>query len=423
MSSSKKNPKKLFIRAAVLALFAVSAVYCGKPVSTLEEEESPATADDLNPYPNFHGGEVRGEKNFAAMINQFREGKPARPAWAGFFWPYTGNGIASGSQGRGFSPAGKYDAARGGLTKAQDWEVNAHGAGVKGVQGWWGHCNGWVAASALFAEPREPVKVNGIQFSVGDIKGLLSEAGMSASADFFGNRMDPWTREYDKALSDTVPGQFFLVLTNYMGKLRQHVLIDRFTTHEVWNQPVAGYRFKYPTKADYLGCTGSVCKINVEARLWWYNDSGVPADILSPDFDFEDASVGGITAIEHRDLRMELWLDGPVTFDANGKILTSGDVIVTRDGEFFVGGDWKMGGAHSNAWPDYMWVVYSIVKPDPNEDYANPHVDVEWLKAHLLVPGGADDPSVRPIPVPTAPSPRPAPSSSPTTTPSPSPRP
>jgi hypothetical protein len=50
-----------------------------------------------------------------------------------------------------------------------------------------------------------------------------------------------------------------------------------------------------------------------------------------------------------------------------------------------------------DAWPDYMWVPYSVIKPtDPEQDYANPEVDVEWLRTHILVPGGADDPTVTP---------------------------
>jgi hypothetical protein len=76
-----------------------------------------------------------------------------------------------------------------------------------------------------------------------------------------------------------------------------------------------------------------------------------------------------------------------------------------------------MGAYNVDANPDYMWVPYSIVKPDANDDYANPHIDIEWIKAHLLVPGGADDPSAHPSPIDTAPSPRPSPSSSPSSTP------
>ncbi len=411
------------------SLFFLTVLSCGSPVSENTEETGTLDPDEATgPYPGFVGGDVKGETNFAALINNFSQGKPAAPNWAGFFWPYTSNGIASGAHGGGSasgggpSPAGKYDAARGGTTRAQEWEVKHHGAGVPKVQAWWGHCNGWCVSAALFPEPREPVVVNGITFGVGDLKGLLAEVGMSASADFFGNRVDAWNGHQQWRWDDTVPGQYFLVLTNYMGKLKQSVLIDRYTGDQVWNQPLAGYQIQYPTRADYLGVDPAhpgVYRVNVRSTLWWYNDSGVPAHVLTPPFEFKDAidPGTGVEVIQHRDMAMELWLDGPITFDENGKITQSGNVIVTRQDEHFIGGTWKMGSYNVDAHPDYMWVPYSIVKPDPNDDYANPHVDIEWIKAHLLVPGGRDDPSVRPGPITPAPSPLPQPSSSPSVLP------
>jgi hypothetical protein len=201
-----------------------------------------------------------------------------------------------------------------------------------------------------------------------------------------------------------------------MGHLKQNVLIDRFTGSEVWNQPLAGYRFKYPTPADYLGCSsGGVCKINLSSTIWWYNDSGVSAHVVTPPFEFEDISNSDGNVVEHRDLELELWLDGPIEFNAEGKITKSGNVISTRDGIFFVGGSWKNGADASNdGHPDYMWIPYSLSKPDASapDPYGNPYLDLEWMKAHLLVPGGKDDPSLRPITIPTA-----APPSSPTPSP------
>jgi hypothetical protein len=389
-----------------------------------KRDDESEEVDGVYPYRNVQGGEVRGETNFATLINSYTEGKPSPAPWAAFWWPYTANGIASGKYGSGSdgnSPAGKYDAARGRRTNAQAWEIKNHGAGVPKVQGWWGHCNGWCASSALYAEPREPVKVNGITFNVADLKGLLAEAGMSASADFFGNRLDPWTREYQKAYDDTAADQYFLVLTNFMGKLKHSVLIDRFTGSEVWNQPLAGYRIKYPKKEDYLGCVSGVCKINLSSTIWWYNDSGVPADVLTPEFKFEDAidPRSGAAVIEHRDLELEVWVDAPIEFGADGKITKSGNVIVTRDGEYFVGGAWKNGALNgADGHPDYMWVPYSLVKPPEDDDYANPNVDIEWIKDHLLVPGGRDDTSVTPGPIESPPPPRPSPSAGPTGGPS-----
>lgn len=412
--------KEIFI---LTLIFVISA--CGKPSSDSQNSEGSEEAPVANPYPRFHGNEVRGEKNFAVLINNYAEGRVEPTPWAGYWWPYTSNGIANGSQTGGSSPAGKYDAARGGSTHAQAWEIGNHGSRVRGVQGWWGHCNGWCAASALYPEPIEPVSVNRVIFGVADIKALLTEAGMATSADFYGNRVD-YGSDYDSPkYTDTVPDQYFLVLTNFIGKLHQAVLIDRYTGDQVWNQPLAGYRIEYPTPANYLGAdpaAPNVYRILVTSTIWWLSDE-VPAGIITPPFTFEDNQI-----YSSRTLTMEVWLDAPVVFGAGGKIVSSGNVIVTRQGDYFAGGAWRVGeGYFAEAWPDYMWVPYSIVRvatpeenPNSEDDYANPYIDINWIKKHILIPNGADDPSVEPRPVEPAPAPSPVPSIRPSVAPMPS---
>lgn len=395
---------------------------CGAPTQLNENGEPLEEAPVTNPYPRFHGNEVRGEKNFAVLMNNYSVGKVEPTPWAGYWWPYTSNGIANGSYGGGLSPAGKYDAARGGTTNAQNWEVGNHGARVRGVQGWWGHCNGWCAAAALYPEPTEAAYVNRILFGIADIKALLTEAGMATSADFYGNRVD-YGSDYDSPkYLDTVPDQYFLVLTNFIGKLHQAVLIDRYTGDQVWNQPLAGYRIEYPTPANYLGAdpaAPNIYRIVVNSTIWWLSDE-VPPGVITPPFAFEDNSF-----VASRSLSMEVWLDAPVVFGADGRIQSAGNVIVSREGDYFSGGAWRMGdGYFAEAWPDYMWVPYSIVRvptpeenPDSEDDYANPYVDIQWIKKHLLVPNGADDPSAMPRPVEPAPLPSQLPTVRPSVTP------
>jgi hypothetical protein len=238
---------------------------------------------------------------------------------------------------------------------------------------------------------------------------------MEASSDFYGERMDDDNPNNPKYY-DTVPDQYFLVLANYMGRLKQTVNIDRYTGYQIWNQPLAGYKFTYPKPEDYLGPdphAPGVYRILVTSQIWWMND-GVPADVQTPEFDFpaDDTDI-----IQSRVLKMEVWLDGPVVFDSSGKITDSGNVIVTRSGDLFAGGAWRMGdGYYVDAWPDYMWVPYSLVPPanrtDTDDPYGNPYIDIDWIRKHILVPGGADDPSVHPTSVPPLPhwSPSPEPS-------------
>ncbi len=395
------NSKVLAVLASTTAIIVTVSLFssCGKPEFDNQAEEANAAPV---PYPGFRGQEFHGDKNFANLINSFSQGKAVPTPWAGYWWPYTQNGIAAGTYGAGLSPAGKYDAARG-FTQAQRWEVENHGTKDPKVQGWWGHCNGWTAASALFPEPRQAVRVNGVTFEIADLKALLTEAAMETGADFYGERVD-FGQDYNSPkYHDTVPDQVFLILTNYMGRLKQAVLLDRYTGDQVWNQPLAGYRFEYPKPADYLGAdprAPGVYRILLTLTLWWMRDDVAPG-VQTPPFNFEDTDL-----VESRALKMEVWVDAPIVFSPDGKVQSSGNVIVTRENDFFAGGAWRMGdGILVDAWPDYMWIPYSVLKPT---DYANYYVDINWIRDHLLVPGGRDDTSASPRPIDPAPSVRPS---------------
>jgi hypothetical protein len=107
---------------------------------------------------------------------------------------------------------------------------------------------------------------------------------------------------------------------------------------------------------------------------------------------------------------------------------------VTRvDESHHVGGAWKMADLigrvpnldWSHLWPDYLWIPHQIIKaaeyPDNDKEaHANPYVDIDWVREHLLVPGGKDDPSYngKPCSIPPVP-PRPSPSPKPNPTPRP----
>ena len=96
---------------AVLPLI-ISAAGCGAPDKD-EASDDLGSVDGQYPYPNIRGGDVKGDKNFSDLINKYAQGKGDK-GWAAFWWPYTGNGIASSSYGGtgpsagAYSPAGKY---------------------------------------------------------------------------------------------------------------------------------------------------------------------------------------------------------------------------------------------------------------------------------------------------------------------------
>ena len=159
--------------------------------------------------------------NFGKLINSALQGRPAIQPWVSFWWPLSAGGISttrySSSTG---SPAMKYDRARNGETQADDWEIKHHGASFPHLEGWMGHSVGWAGASVLYPEPRQSRVINGVNFTVGDQKALLSEAAMEIEADSFGVQFLPdrnpgkWQRQNEERLS---ADQFFLALTNFMG--------------------------------------------------------------------------------------------------------------------------------------------------------------------------------------------------------------
>ena len=361
------------------------------------------------------------DNNFAHLLNTYPQARLSPTPWAGHWWPYTDNGIASSKYTEKKSPAARYDAAHGKKTQAQSWEASNHGAHVPHVEGWWGHCNGWCAAAALYPEPKTQSVVNGVSFSVLDIKALLTEAGMRASADYFGSPVVTPGDYQTGAYRDTVPNQVFLVLTHFIGKQNKAVLFDRYTGYQKWNQPLAGYKITYPTPADVIAPSAeapNIHRIQVTMTLWYVNDNWI-SESESPPFNYEDSYDGVYVS---RELKSELWLDGPITFDAQGKMVSSGNIVLTRDPSdtrYWVGGAWLMGDVENDGWPDYMWVPYAILPSDANDN--NPFVDINWLTEHLLPPGGRDDPNFTGTSPDDPPSPSPAPSASPTHSPLPIP--
>jgi hypothetical protein len=335
-----------------LALISISAAACGSGTELGNEGRS---------------GRDLGEKNLAGILSAHAQGKAARTPWAGSWWPYSKDGIANpGAQGK--SPAAKYDAARGEGARAEAWEKANHGRGSAGLESWWGHCNGWAAASVFFPEPPARVKVNGEEFTRKDIKGLLTESSMEVLADFWGERVDAPAGPSSPEFRDVTPDQLLLVLAKYMGAQGRSVLIDRYTGTEVWNHALAGYRIHPPKPADDLGADPSapnVHRILLSVTLWWVRDD-VPATTQTPAFSFQDGAT-----FSSRTLKMELWLDGPPEW-ADGQLRASGDVV---------GGVWRMPASAANAWPDYMWLPYQILE---SSGYANPEIDLPWILDRLM---------------------------------------
>jgi len=97
--------------------------------------------------------------------------------------------------------------------------------------GWYGHCNGWTAASIRHAEPQKAVVRNGVTFTPADIKGLLAELYMYSDTEFLGG-VDPACN----------PATLHITLTNWLGRGDHPVGMDTAVGKVVINYPIYAYK-------------------------------------------------------------------------------------------------------------------------------------------------------------------------------------
>src|SRR4051812_25694677 len=116
--------------------------------SDFSKPTSPSVQHSPSPEPG-----VRALTNFADLMKAFPQGRPAGNPWVGPWWPYSAGGIQDA--------ANLYEKASG-KTGAVSWESSNHGPETPELQDWWGHCNGWAAAAALFPEPLALRVVSGV---------------------------------------------------------------------------------------------------------------------------------------------------------------------------------------------------------------------------------------------------------------------
>lgn len=325
------------------------------------------------------------ERNLAKIVSAHSSAIVRPTPWASWWWPYGSNGIAG--------PGEKYDTiykryleSRGVDTSnyqgVADWERMRHSPRAPMFEGWFGHCNGWSAAALNYPEPREPKVIDGVEFSVGDQKALISESWMEFTGDFVGRRVNDKGDFSSDRYWDVAPAQFTLILANIVSGGNRGIIFDRHTGDQIWNQPLVAYRFHPIKPDDYLGAhpaAPDVYRVNMRATITWSEDR-VGRDDITPEFNPEKPSSKFFTS---RTLDYELWLDGPVTFDASGRVVSSGNIMATREDDRYVGGFWKnsfSGEGMNNAHPDYMWTPFAI---QGSSGYKNERIDDRFVKEKI----------------------------------------
>jgi hypothetical protein len=185
-----------------------------------------------------------------------------RVPYSGYIYPDSGGGTVHA--------LGKYDRAfntgRNSAAAHERWDTTAFREPVRrrfglfrsrmvmGTPHWYGHCNGWTAASIRHAEPRKSVERNGVTFSPADIKALLAEIYM-------------YNDNENLAGLDYVinAGTFHAVIANWLGRGSHPVGMEADPGREKWNYPIYAYSISASEYSDRL--------VNVRMSMSYAKDS------------------------------------------------------------------------------------------------------------------------------------------------------
>ncbi len=245
-----------------------------------------------------NGGDVAKEAGVfsqAALVPQpspFEQGEASTVPWSGWWWPSHPNGGEPQLWEQG-GPYWKYDRYVESLGESNPdvtgWE-RANQRYFGRDEDWAGHCNGWAAAAILEPEPTRPVTRNGITFTVGDQKGLLSGYHFADEAAWVvGGRPNGVSPiEFRTALRTWLSGRHKAFLANIYSKPTQ-----------VWSAPAYKYETLYGPDPDRPGVNHFRTKV-------WYADYHVAPNFVGSQV------FGGEPKI------YEYYLEGPVDRPTGG---------------------------------------------------------------------------------------------------------
>jgi hypothetical protein len=358
--------------------------------------------------------------NLRDLYNNYRVAQPDNVPWAGSYFAYRNDGIAA--------HAAKYDKYFDQGSQAEKWERKNHSCSNvdsslrDGCNGWWGHCNAWSAAGIKEKEPRDTLRASRMDFTVGDQKAYLTEMWMNSGSLFAGltQKSTPtgdwiWNPDseiarrtnrdgstYYEAFWDVTPRTFFLIFTNYVGILRQGVVVDRFTGEQVWNQPIVGYRILPISQADITREDRdgrSLWVVNMAMKFYWANDNVGPEHVSSG-FDIRRTSDSPsidppADDYSGRLLRFKLFVDGEISVGSDGKLEGAGRIV--GDGVWYHQEHPQAFVNIDQSHPDFIWRPTEIA---PGEGSANPYIDARHVYDLL---GGSSQPPVANPPVATPP--------------------
>ena len=257
--------------------------------------------------------------------------------------------------------------ARNGKDDDNDGKIDeCRGDDYDGIETWWGLCHAWTPAAILEPEPLHPVTINGVEFTVSDIKALLIAQHDRSSALMLGGRCNEKELERDDEgrikrdeCRDSNAGAFYVIATNMLGKDKRAFAEDRTANYQVWNQPVLGYRIT--EDQEYT-------EQEAIEKLGKSTEDGSYADLFdSPE------------AVSFRHIRMSVdyitessnTTEGALTPNIDSYTRTDRyEMIVELDNNGdVVGGEWV--GYSQETHPDFLWLPLRAYGGNPSINTSN----------------------------------------------------
>ncbi|DAZ97798.1 TPA: hypothetical protein N0F65_009544 [Lagenidium giganteum] len=219
---------------------------------------------------------------------------------------------------------------------------------------WFGICHAWAPAAILEEEPQCTVTKNGVDFTIMDIKGLLTQVydDTDLHTIFTGARhdgasdesaVDQFGRFTDPARRDLGPGYFHLVTTNMLGKHGKSFVIDTSPDAPVWNQPIRGYNVK---SVEYLSLAEGAKLVKDSLSSYVFNDKAVKTAKVATE----------VSWIFERETN-EAWVG--VHIDDATHTQTYEYVLELDENNHIIGGEW-INESKTNH-PDFLW--FPVGKP------------------------------------------------------------
>ena len=160
--------------------------------------------------------------------------------WSGYWYPFSNDVLYNNEA----SPLGKYDQLMRALNKP-DKSRRQEESFYKGFSpaSWEGLCDAWAVASVVTKEPLEKKTVMGVDFSIADLKALLTFSHLKYPYKQYGITYRG-NAETDGTFQDIKPEAFHQIVVSVLSKHKRAVVIDDMAGIEIWNKPLYRYRWK-----------------------------------------------------------------------------------------------------------------------------------------------------------------------------------